>query len=50
MNFPLSMFLYIGPGMGAGALILMILILTLVAASFGYLIWYRLKRALKKKK
>ena len=42
-------FLYIGPGLGLGAGILIVLVLLLIVASFGYLLWYRIKRATRKK-
>jgi len=41
--------LYIGPGLGLGAGILIAIVLLLIIASFGYLIWYRIKRATRKK-
>jgi hypothetical protein len=41
--------LYIGPGLGVGAGILIALVLLLIVASFGYLIWYSIKRATRKK-
>ena len=41
--------LYIGPGLGVGAGILIVLVLLLIVASFGYLLWYRIKRATRKK-
>lgn len=42
-------FMYIGPGLGVGAGILIVLVLLLILGSFGYLIWYRIKRATRKK-
>lgn len=42
-------FLYIGPGLGLGAGILIVLVLLLIVASFGYLLWYRIKRVTRKK-
>jgi hypothetical protein len=41
--------MYIGPGLGVGAGILIVLVLLLILGSFGYLIWYRIKRATRKK-
>jgi uncharacterized membrane protein YidH (DUF202 family) len=43
-------FLYIGPGMGAGTLALVIGIFAIVVLAFGYIVWYKVKRLLTKKK
>jgi len=39
--------LYIGPGLGVGAIALLVIIAALIAFSFGYLIWYKIKNKKK---
>ncbi|MEY2963397.1 MAG: hypothetical protein RL754_658 [Bacteroidota bacterium] len=46
----LTPFLYIGPGLGVGGFVLIGIILLLIVTSFGYLIWFRIKRLARKKK
>lgn len=46
----ISTLLYIGPGLSVGGLILVGIILLLVLVSIGYLVYYRIKRAVRKNK
>ncbi len=46
MSAPL---LYIGPGLGAGTIVLILVITGIVAFSFGYIIWIRIKQRFRKK-
>lgn len=47
---PISAFAYIGPGMGAGAIATVVGILMSIFLALFAILWYPLKRLLKKKK
>ncbi len=45
-----DLLLYIGPGLGVGTIILTLIIGGIVAVSFFYLFWLKIKRFFKNKK